>query len=96
MAYFEAAYHYNKRHNALEDAAWIDLLGCSGGGGRARKACYVMNFKHLTLAYVWPCFSAGKNIQLDPYFFFKWSHQLVFVLAVSQKMIIASVQLDFP
>ena len=26
MAYFEAAYHYNKRHNALEDATWIDLV----------------------------------------------------------------------
>ena len=24
MSFFEAAYHYYKRHNALEDATWID------------------------------------------------------------------------
>ena len=30
MAYFEAAYHYNKRHNALEDATWIDLVVVRG------------------------------------------------------------------
>ena len=51
MAYFEAAYHYNKRHNALEDAAWIDLF--------VRKfahvaACYVRNFNHLTLVIFAP------------------------------------------
>ena len=68
MAYFEAAYHYNKRHNALEDAPWIDLLVVREAAHVA--ACYVMNVKHLTtLRMCCPVFMREKTSNLTHIFF---------------------------